>query len=132
MSETQVLLGKITALRQRLEQAQGLAQEADSAAVALWGEGPAPVSRIVACARQVAVGAEYDADLDRTVRPLTAAVAPDEGRPLPRQLTSRARRVLERGRDLLARLRPLADAFAPDGGPAAGGRADPLARLYRE
>ena len=35
MSGTQVLLGKITALRQRLEQAQGLAREADSAAVAL-------------------------------------------------------------------------------------------------
>ena len=35
MSETQVLLGKIAALRQRLEQAQGLAREADTAASTL-------------------------------------------------------------------------------------------------
>ena len=34
MSETRVLLGKIQALRQRLEQAQGLANEARSAAAA--------------------------------------------------------------------------------------------------
>ena len=33
MSDTQVLLGKITALRLRLQQAQGLAHEAGSAVV---------------------------------------------------------------------------------------------------
>ncbi len=38
MSETRVLLGKIQALRQRLEQAQGLANEARTAAAALVEE----------------------------------------------------------------------------------------------
>ncbi len=56
--------------------------------------------------------------------------------PLPRQLTLRARRVLERGRDLLARLRQISDAFAApidEPGPAVlFDRADPLTALYRE
>ena len=42
MVETQALLGKITALRQRLDQAQGLARDAGSAAVALLGDQGGP------------------------------------------------------------------------------------------
>src|SRR5690349_20318765 len=97
MSETQVLLGKITALRQRLEQAEGLASEARSAAAQLLAEA--------------AAGTLHDLQVDHVVRPVTGEAAA----PAPRPLTARARHALERGRDLLARLRSLADAFALDG-----------------
>ena len=45
MVETQSLLGKITALRQRLEQSQGLARDAGSAAVSLLGDQTGPPER---------------------------------------------------------------------------------------
>jgi hypothetical protein len=129
MSETHALLGKITALRKRLEQARGLADEAGSAAAALASGG-------VSFEELVAAGAAHDAELDRAVRPLTEVLGADAPQPLPRQLTSRARRALERGRDLLTRLRSLADAFEPPPASAAGGwlldRGDPLTLLYRE
>jgi hypothetical protein len=131
MSDTRVLLGKIVALRQRLEQAQGLANEARSAAAALIDEssaGDRTRPRLAVLQRLATDGGEHDLHLDRLVRPLTAsAPAPgEEPRTMPRQLSARARRVLERGRDLLQQLRPLADAFPPDAA------VDPLARLYRE
>jgi HD-GYP domain-containing protein (c-di-GMP phosphodiesterase class II) len=137
MGETQVLLGKIAALRKRLEQAQNLVRDAGSAATAL-AEGRAG-GRASAAEALVAASAEHDALLDAAVRPVTVAASPDAPA-LPRQLTSRARRVLERGRDLLGRLRGLADAFAPavpapavpDDGVPRLGRHDPLAVLYRE
>src|SRR5207249_1072917 len=44
--------------------------------------------------------------------------------------TARARRVLERGRDLLGRLRPLADTF-PAPADSRMDQGDPLATLYR-
>ena len=61
---------------------------------------------------------------------------------LPRQFTARARRVLERGRELLGQLRNLADAFDSQAAPANPAesappiplleRDHPLARHYRE
>lgn len=135
MSETQALLGKIQALRQRLEQAQGLANEARTAAAALIEE-PAGNRRLLAFERLVEESDEHDHHLDSLVRPLTALVRSDEARLLPRQLTSRARRALERGRDLLLHLRQLADAFDPSQENEASSplfdRHDPLAKLYRE
>jgi hypothetical protein len=138
MVETQSLLGKITALRQRLEQAQGLAREAGSAAVTLLGD---QAGRSTMLEEDVLAGAEHDAQLDSLVRPLGAS--PGEARrALPRQLTARGRRVLERGRELLGQLRTLADAFAPVADSAASDepppevplleRGEPLAVLYRE
>jgi HD domain len=116
MSETQGLLAKISALRQRLEQAQGLANEARSAAAALL---------------QAPKGAEHDAHLDAVVRSATGAAPLEGDRTPPPQLTSRARRVLERGREMLRQLRALADDFAPaSNGP--GEAPEPLAVLYRE
>jgi HD-GYP domain-containing protein (c-di-GMP phosphodiesterase class II) len=100
-------------LRQRLDQVQGLANEARSAAAALLSS--------------VSAGSEHDLALDAAVRPVTGAESV-EGRS-PRQLTSRARRVLERGRDLLGQLRSLADSFAVAQGVV--GLA-PLAPLYRD
>jgi hypothetical protein len=139
MSETRVLLGKIQALRQRLEQAQGLANEARSAAAALVEDTTAVGGgrRLAAFERLVADSDEHDAVVDSVLRPLTGPAGGDEAPFLPRQLTSRARRVLERGRGLLLRLRQLADAFEPadsDAGPLPPPfeRRDPLARLYRE
>jgi HD-GYP domain-containing protein (c-di-GMP phosphodiesterase class II) len=147
MTETQALLGKIAALRQRLDQAHSLASEARSAIAALASEDEDEVGRVLAFERQVEAAGGHDAALDRVVRPLTDLVGlpgrvhgGDEPRPGPRQLTSRARRVLERGRDLLTRLRELDDAFADptEALPAGGGprlpldRSEPLWRVYRE
>jgi hypothetical protein len=130
MTETRALLGKIAALRQRLDQAQKLASEATSAASNLL-EGRAPT--LLAVLQDTAdAGAEHDAVLDEVVR----AVAPPDPPALPNQLTMRARRVLERGRALLNHLREMADAFASPLDPADAaplfGRADPLTALYRE
>jgi hypothetical protein len=125
MTDTQMLLGKISALRQRLQQAQGLAQEAGSAAAALAGETKlAPQAQTLE--HLVVAGAEHDAEIDRLARAVEGPRA-DE-RPLPRQLTARARRLLERGRQLLDALRQLADTFAPAG---EMDRGDPLAVYYR-
>jgi hypothetical protein len=135
MSETQVLLGKIQALRQRLEHAQGMANQARTTAAALV-EDAAGGGGLLAFERFVEDSEEHDHQLDRIVRPLTALLHGNENRPLPRQLTSRARRALERSRDLLVYLRQLADAFDPpeenDAPPPLFDRRDPLAKLYRE
>ena len=109
MSETQALLGKIAALRQRLEQAQGLVREADSAAAALaGGDG----RRVEVLQRSVAAASEHDGLVDAALSPLVAGEAPAPA--FPTQLTARARRVIERGRELLAQLRPLADDLEPE------------------
>ncbi|HTU20376.1 MAG TPA: HD domain-containing phosphohydrolase [Gemmataceae bacterium] len=134
MSETRVLMGKIQALRQRLEQAQGLANEARSAAAALVEESGGE-RRLPAFEQLVEDSHQHDAQLDSVVRPRTAVIRHDEAHGLPRQLTSRARRCLEHGRNLLLHLRQLADAFDPSEGsetPPLFDRRDPLARLYRE
>jgi HD-GYP domain-containing protein (c-di-GMP phosphodiesterase class II) len=135
MTETQALLGKITALRQRLDQAQNLANEARAALAALADEEDDAGLRLAALERQAAAGGDHDVSLDRAVLPLTAA----GGRPRaagPHQLTARARRVIERARELLGRLRALGDAFEghgeAEGVPALLGPAEPLAYLYRE
>lgn len=133
MTETQALLGKITALRQRLEQAQKLASEATSAATRLLGAPAVAASPLAVLERRVGAAAEHDAAVDAVAR----TVAPDvDAPPLPRQLTMRARRVLERGRDLLGRLRDLSDCFAAPldepGEVRLFDRADPLTWFYRE
>jgi HD-GYP domain-containing protein (c-di-GMP phosphodiesterase class II) len=125
MTDTQALLGKITALRQRLQQAQGLAQEAGNAAAAL-ADGVGPGLQLKTLERFVDAGAAHDAAVDEIAR--AAGGARDESRPLPRQLTARARRSLERGRQLLDQLRQLADPFAAL---VEADRADPLAVYYR-
>jgi HD-GYP domain-containing protein (c-di-GMP phosphodiesterase class II) len=125
MTDTQVLLGKISALRQRLQQAQGLAQEADSAAAALAG-ATGPGMHIQTLERLAADGAKHDAEMESVARAAVETYA--ETPPLPRQLTARARRLLERGRQLLEQLRSLAEAFTPAG---ESERGDPLAAYYR-
>lgn len=119
MSETHELLGRIAALRKRLEQTRSLVQT------------PARLADVAALARE---GPLHDALLDATVRPLTVRVE-QATVDRPRQLTARARRLLEHGRELLSRLRGLSDAFAAVAGETGGDlidRDDPLAALYRE
>lgn len=132
MTDTQVLLGKIAALRQRLEQAQGLARDAGSAAAALTGETRDETGRVWRLERQVAAGGENASLLDGSLRQLTELAAPAETvERLPAQLTARARRIIERTHELLGHLRNLAgplDAGAI--GPEQS--SDPLAVLYRE
>jgi HD-GYP domain-containing protein (c-di-GMP phosphodiesterase class II) len=122
MSETQMLLGRIAALRKRLS------ESVVSNAASL---------QLAEAVRQADEGAAHDLLVDAAVRPATAPAEPvPETR--PRQVTARARRVLERGRDLLGTLRALSDIF-----PFAAGEEDsavdgvfdrnhPLAMLYRE
>jgi HD-GYP domain-containing protein (c-di-GMP phosphodiesterase class II) len=107
MSDAQTLLSKIAALRRHLEQVQGLAREAGSAVQSLEGGAADRLGRLE---HQVAEGARQTQFLSEAIRQLSdEKTHPDGELPLPRQLTARARRVLTRGRELLAQLRPLAD-----------------------
>jgi hypothetical protein len=122
MSDTQVLLSKIAALRQRLEQAHGLIQDAGSTAASLLENGPDAVSVLE---RKVAAGSRQHALLDTALR--TLGVMGSDGPALPAQLTSRAARLLRRGGELLAQLRAMTDEPR-----LLQGEGDPLGELYRE
>jgi HD-GYP domain-containing protein (c-di-GMP phosphodiesterase class II) len=101
MSDTQVLLEKISALRHRLDQVRGLAD------VPLPADRATPNDKAVREMEPTAPeGSSYEALADRTLRCLTCDAEPTA---LPTQLTSRARQLLERGRELLAQLRGLGD-----------------------
>jgi hypothetical protein len=169
MSETQVLLSRIAALRQQLEQAKGLTRhpEASAAARACGGrpmasgvpDSPAdsnhqgnlaPRSPLGALEQVVADGSTQTVLLDRTLHQLNPEPARQDPASMPKQLTTRARRILEEGRELLCELRRLADVFeTPDSErgcgtapslmalwlpplPADPNRHDPLTRRYRE
>jgi HD-GYP domain-containing protein (c-di-GMP phosphodiesterase class II) len=122
MSESQLLLSKIAALRQRLEQAKGLADDAGSLL-----EKETNPDRLRQLERQVASGARQSALLDTTLRQLPGVVPPGEATVLPTQLTARASRLLKHGRDLLVQLRT----FAEEPLLLQTGR-DPLGVLYTE
>lgn len=125
MSDTQQLLMKIAALRQRLEQTPGLTKGAVTP-----GPGNDGASELRWLQRQGAAGAQHDQLLDRTLRPLAEEnAARGEGKVLPTQLTVRARRVLERGQRLLGRLRELADNLDLS---TATKDEDPLCHHFRE
>jgi HD-GYP domain-containing protein (c-di-GMP phosphodiesterase class II) len=128
MTETQTLLKKIAALRQRLAQAQGLANDVGSAAASLPG-GPAAVPlRVHRLEETVAVGAHHHVLLDTSLRQLPEAeMGAGQDTIFPTQFTARASRLLRRGQDLLKRLRCLANdpLMRIDD-------ADPLAVRYRE
>jgi len=128
MTETQTLLGKIAALRQRLEQAQGLANEAGSAAAALAGDDGA---RLEVLRHKASAGTEYDVLVDASLRQLGDTDA-GPAKVFPTQLTGRARRVIERGRELLAQLRPLADHLDPEGVSPQQAGGSPLDRFYSD
>jgi HD-GYP domain-containing protein (c-di-GMP phosphodiesterase class II) len=125
MPNTQELLEKIAALRQRLDQAQGLARAAGSVAAALEQhkghglQGPHFRER----------GRSWNEPLlDRTLRQLPDAVNPAEDQAVfPSKLTARGFRVVKQGRDLLDALRSLGQSPR-----VAGDDAGPLACYYRQ
>ncbi len=118
MSETQARLSKIAALRQRLE--QNKSREAGKNAAAALDDLPPGLGRLWELERQVHAGTDHSRALDMVVKP------PDPTRPLPSQLTTRARKVLEKGREVLHSLQQ----FHPD--PALHESGGLLADLYRE
>jgi HD-GYP domain-containing protein (c-di-GMP phosphodiesterase class II) len=120
MSDTQVLLTKIAALRQQLE---SIPREAPPGR-----EEPDGTNRVQQLERQIAAGTQQSVLLDSTLRQLVPGTSLAEGPILPRQLTVRAHRILENGRGLLDQLRNLADSL--DSPLAAD--AEPLTSRYRE
>ena len=124
MSETRTLLTKISALRQRLDQAQGLANESRSAAASLLDGIDDESADGVSFEQYLRSAGDKDAALDVAIRPVVAAPAVT---PQPQRLTARARRVLEQGRELLGTLRGLADTYAAVGTPLLT-----LGSLYRD
>jgi hypothetical protein len=128
MSDTRTLLDRISALRQRLEQARRLASEANQAsgvALAPPADEPAFGTAGQPLDQAVTAGDQHDMALEEAVGSLTGSPLAS-GRAGPQALTARARRVLERGRELLGQLRQLASQFAPGDNPW------PLADLYRD
>jgi HD-GYP domain-containing protein (c-di-GMP phosphodiesterase class II) len=124
MSESQVLLSKIAALRQRLEQAQGLVQDANSAAATLL-QGDDAVATL---GHKVQASARQNALLDTVLRQFPGIAGGEgKGATLPAQLTARAARLLRGSDDLLGQLRTVGD----DPGLSTA-IADPLRQLYRE
>src|SRR5438876_5383401 len=104
MSDTRGLLERITALRQRLNQAQGMLQEAGATAAVL--AAPTTPNLAERLEEQVTAGARVQALLDGSLRQIAGVLDGEDGI-RPTQLTARVRRLLERGRELVHRLRSL-------------------------
>jgi HD-GYP domain-containing protein (c-di-GMP phosphodiesterase class II) len=113
MTDAQVLLTKIAALRQQLEQAQGLAKDAGSSAASLAKDKAASEHAVRCLEEKVAEGSKQTVLLHRALRQVESAWPGHDTPILPKQLTARARRILEHGRELLIQLRNLADEFEP-------------------
>jgi HD-GYP domain-containing protein (c-di-GMP phosphodiesterase class II) len=119
MSSTQVLLGKIAALRQRL-----IPTENSPAGTGTDAEGKTPLQLLE---RKVTAGAREISVLDGSIRQLPGAVLPvEDPSGLPVRLTARGARLLQRGRDLLNVLRHHAEE------PLLENQTDPLSILHRE
>lgn len=139
MEDAQVLLEKIASLRQRLEQVRGLVHQAGSAIACMAGEGAEPTDRVQTLRRNVRLLGGQGGLLDDSLRRWEGSA---EGECLPAHWTARARRLLERGRDLLRQEQALADAFGMAGqlgratgavvAPGSGAEGDPLAEAFGE
>lgn len=126
MNKAESLLGKIAALRVRLEQAQTLAQDASHVAANFLQ--PRAEEAIQRLHQRVSRISEHAALLDGTVQQLTEAFPIPGAEPdLPGHLTARAVRLLEQTRGLVDRLREVTESsgvrLAPE---------EPLARFYQE
>jgi HD-GYP domain-containing protein (c-di-GMP phosphodiesterase class II) len=100
MGEGDELRARIMALRQRLEQAQGLLRDVSTSLPA--------ADLAEQLQREVSAGTQMQSLIDGTLRQMTAPLV-GEDRILPTQLTARARALLERGRGMVQQLRKLAD-----------------------
>ncbi len=128
MSDSRTLLGKIRELRQRLSQVQGLVGEASKTATALLGPEPedAPLED------RIAEGTRRQALLDSSIKQLADESTANEIRPT--RLIAKVRQQLERGRELVGRLKSLAEEpLLSRGDPILGADPDdPLLHSYRE
>jgi HD-GYP domain-containing protein (c-di-GMP phosphodiesterase class II) len=129
MSGTHVLLSRIAALRQQLEQAQDQSRDGEPTATSPPQQHDGPHSRLWQLEQQVTNGSRQTVLLNRTLHPLSSGGSPQEEVVLPRQLTASARRLLEHGRKLLHQLRSLADALDRTVDTVAR-KLDPLADYY--
>jgi HD-GYP domain-containing protein (c-di-GMP phosphodiesterase class II) len=102
MSDSSILLGKIRDLRLRLAQMQGIVGEANQAAASLLQSEEKNSGAGVS-----GDGARRQALLDASLKQLTNGVEQRDIRPT--QLIGRVRHLLERGRDIVGRLKGLAD-----------------------
>ncbi|MFL5241773.1 MAG: HD-GYP domain-containing protein [Gemmataceae bacterium] len=134
MSETVALVGKIAALRQRLQQAQGLATEAGTAAAALFAEESEHGDLGEFLHKQIHSAAAQQTLVDDSLRQLKeTGDHPLEAKTLPVRLTAQARRLLEQGREFLGQLRSLGELLdEPEVLVAPRPPGDSLTRLYRE
>ncbi len=123
MNDTQVILRKLAALRQRLDQAQGLMRDASATAALLEQQTHDPLENLEA---KVAQGARHNALIEGSIRELPGTAPAAEPAPVPRRLSARGARLLQRARDLLGQLRHLAEE------PLLQNDSDALAKLYRE
>jgi HD-GYP domain-containing protein (c-di-GMP phosphodiesterase class II) len=128
MSDPQVLLSRIAALRQQLDKAKGPSHPTEPSAEARTESAPG-AQRVRQLEQQVTTGSQQTHLLDSTLRQLTSTSSATEITLLPKQLTSRARRILEHGHELLNLLRQLADEL--DRLPHST-NGDPLADHYRQ
>src|SRR5439155_7111626 len=99
--------------RRQLEQVQGLAKDASATAASPSKQDSADDNGVRHLERQVAQRSKHSVFLDTVLRQLTPDFPVKEPASLPKQLTFRARRILEQGRKLLGQLRSLADGFEP-------------------
>ncbi len=97
MSESQTILNRISALKEKLTHAAEGTSE------------PKNPRSVEALEKRIKAGSQFDGLLDSVLRQLPADTPLVR---LPAQLTSRAHRLLETGKDLLHQLRGLADVFA--------------------
>ena len=123
MSDTQALLSRITALRQRLDQAHKIApaggDEASLASASGWC--------VDLLEKTVAAGARQQALLEGALRPFPESLdGPHDGTFAPARLTARASRLLKHCHDMLAELRTLAEE------PLLQDESEPLAAIHRE
>jgi len=103
MDNNDDLLARITALRQRLEQAQGLLREASAS----LPETPA-ADLAEQLEKEVVASTRVQSLLDGSLRQIAGALS-GEDCIHPTHLTARARELLERGRGMVLELRKLAD-----------------------
>jgi hypothetical protein len=141
MIDTQSLLSRIAEVRQRLERAQEIAHSSLPAPGAghatllnalVSGLPAVGQDQVKSLEQQIATASQDGAWLDGSIRQL--ADLDHEPSRLPRQLTNRARRMLERGRDLLSRLRTLDADLVADSDPNVDlfESADPQALWHRD
>jgi HD-GYP domain-containing protein (c-di-GMP phosphodiesterase class II) len=128
MSDSRALLGKIRELRQRLAQVQGLVGEANQTAAALMG---AEASADAPAEAQPKNGAGRQALLNASVSQMTSEAAAEEIRPT--RLIAKVRVQLERGQELVAALKSLAEEpVLGQGDPASGTDDGALLQAYRD